>query len=60
MNQVLEGTHGFLCIFDGILVHGKTLEEHDQNFDNTLQKLQDNLTLNKDKCDFAQTGFVLF
>ena len=57
MNQVLEGTQGFLCIFDDILVHGKTLEEHDQNLDNTLKKLQEaNLTLNKDKCEFALTS----
>ena len=57
MNQVLEGTQGFLCIFYDILVHGKTLEEHDQNLDKTLQKLQEaNLTLNKDKCEFAQTS----
>ena len=57
MNQVIEGTHGFLCIFDDILVHGKTLGEHDQNLDNTLQKLQEaNLTLNKDKCESAQTS----
>ena len=57
MNQVLEGTQGFLFIFYDVLVHGKTLEEQDQNLDNTLQKLQEaNLTLNKDKCEFAQTS----
>ena len=40
MNQVLEGTQGFL-------------KEHDQNLDNTFQKLLEaNLTLNKDRCEF--------
>ena len=57
MNQVLEETQGFLCIFDDILAHEKTLEEHDQNLDNTLQKSQEAiLTLNKDKFEFAQAS----
>ena len=40
---------------DDILVFGKTIEEHDQHLEATLDKLQEaNLTLNEEKCEFSK------
>jgi hypothetical protein len=39
---------------DDIIVFGKTKNEHDQNLNNVIQRLQESsLTLNKDKCLFG-------
>ena len=41
---------------DDILVWGRTLEEHDQNFERVLNRVTDiNMTLSKEKCQFRQT-----
>ena len=55
ISQVLEGTDGALCQMDNILVHGKSVGEHNQHLEATLHKLQEaNLTLNEEKCDFSK------
>ena len=42
-------------VVDDILVHGKTLEEHNMRLRNVLHKAREiNLKLNKDKCGLAQ------
>ena len=41
---------------DGILIWGRTLEEHDHNLERVLNRVTDiNMTLSKDKCQFRQT-----
>ena len=55
IRQALEGLNGTLNISDDIIVHGKTREEHDQNLEALLNRLQEkNLTLNKNKCEFGK------
>lgn len=40
---------------DDILVHGKSVKEHDKNLETTLRKLQGaNVTLNEEKCEFSK------
>lgn len=55
ISQVLKGTDGALCQVDDILVFGKTTEEHDEQLEATLHKLQEaNLTLSEEKCEFSK------
>ena len=55
ISQVLEGTEGALCQMDDILVHDKSVKEHDKHLETTLRELQDaNLTLNEEKCEFSK------
>ena len=55
LQQVLQGLDGCKNISDDIVVYGRTESEHNQNLKKVLQRLADhNLTLNKDKCKFAQ------
>ena len=41
MDQVLQGIPGVQCILDDMIVSGKTDEEHLENLDNVLKRLQD-------------------
>lgn len=54
--QTYVGTmEGAEVIVDDILVHGKTLDEHNVRLKKILQKAREiNLKLNKEKCIFAQ------
>ena len=55
LQQVLQGLDGCKNISDDIVVYGRTESAHNQNLKRVLQRLTDhNLTLNKDKCKFAQ------
>ena len=55
MSQVLEGTDGAVCQMNDILLYGKSMGEHNQHLEATLQKLQEaNLALNEEKCEFAK------
>ena len=47
MSEALAGLSGTVCMMDDILIHGSTCEEHDQRL---------GMTLNADKCTFAQTS----
>lgn len=55
ISQVLEGREESLCQMGKILVYGKSFKECDEHLKETLCKLQEaNLTLNKEKCEFAK------
>ena len=48
-------------ISDDIIVFGKSQEEHDKNLRGVLQRLQENnLRLNKDKCEFSKTEIKFY
>lgn len=55
IHQTITGIPGVRNIYDGILVHGKTVEEHNLALIAVLQRLQDcGLTLNINKYIFFQ------
>ena len=57
MNQILAGLEGVVCHMDDILVVGVDKAQHDDRLDKVLTRLQESgLTLNPDKCHFAQTS----
>ena len=57
MSDILTDIPGVVCMMDDILIHGKTREEHDVHLRDVLNRLQDaGMTLNKEKCQFAQTS----
>lgn len=61
VRQVLEGLDGCLNISDDIIIYGSTQEEHNQNLQRVLKRLEDkNLTLNKNKCLFSQKQVKFF
>ena len=65
IQQVLQGCEGATNISDDIVVHGRSVAEHDQRLEKVLQRLEEcGLTLNADKCMFRLPqlefmGFVL-
>ena len=61
IQQVLQGCRGVRNISDDIIVFGKTRDEHDQNLETVLQRLQQsNLTLNQEKCLFGVNKLKFF
>lgn len=53
MDQVLQGIPGTQCILDDMIITGKSDEEHLENLEKVLQRLQDaGLRANKEKCEF--------
>ena len=59
--QHLQGSPGVRNMSDDIIVFGKTKNEHDQNLNNVIQRLQESsLTLNKDKCLFGVSNLTFF
>ena len=57
MSKILDNTEGVICHMDDILVHAKTLEDHDARVREVLGKLQESgLTLNDKKCQFSKTS----
>ena len=53
IQQVLQGCEGVQNIADDIIVHGPTVELHDQRLTTVLERLQERgLTLNPEKCKF--------
>ncbi len=56
MTKLLDGIEGVVCLMDDVLVHGKTLEEHNDRLHRVLSWLEESgMTLNKDKCTFSST-----
>lgn len=54
MSQVYEGLEGVEVVFDDILVHGATKEEHDSRLKTALLKSREaNVKLNDSKCKFG-------
>ena len=59
IRQVVSDIEGVLNIADDMVVHGKSIEEHDQSLHKVLQKLEEkNLTLNPMKCEFRMDKVV--
>lgn len=55
MSRILKSQAGVLNMIDDILVFGKIDEEHDQCFQQVLDRLfKAGITLNCDKCSFSQ------
>lgn len=53
INQILENCTGVHSIFDDIVVHGASQQEHDQNLEKVFQRLcEKNITFNMEKCEF--------
>ena len=51
MEELLEGLNGVECYQDDIIVHGRTVEEHDSILLTVLQRIKESgLKLNKQKC----------
>ena len=60
ISQVIADIKGVVNIADDLIVHGKTVVEHDQSLRKLLARLEEkNLTLNGEKCTFGM-GKVVF
>lgn len=56
IQQVLEGWEGAYNIHDDIIIHGRTVKEHDARLRKTFERIQQKgLTLNRDKCAFSMS-----
>ena len=54
MDSLMQGLPGVVCYLDDILVTGKTNEEHRDNLEKVLQRLEEaGVRLKKEKCVFA-------
>ena len=61
ISQVLQGLPGVLNVSDDIMMYAKSQKEHTERLKNTLQRLaENNLTLNRKKCEFAKTKMEFF
>ena len=57
MDQVLQGLPGTVCFLDDILISGRDTEEHMQNVEAVLQRLQERgFKVNREKCAFLQSS----
>jgi hypothetical protein len=43
IDQILQGLSGVHCVLDDMIFTGKNDDEHLQNLENVLQRLQDNI-----------------
>ena len=61
IRELLSGLPGCKNISDDIIVFGKGQEEHSKNLRGVLQRLKENnLRLNKDKCEFSKTEIKFY
>lgn len=59
IQQALQGCEGVRNIFDDIIVHGATIDEHDSRLRKLLDRIREKgLTLNKEKCKFRMPELV--
>ena len=59
MSKCLRDLDGVVCLMNDVLVHGKTVSEHDERLAKVLQIIQKvGMTLNKDKCQFSQKSIM--
>ena len=57
--QVIQGLQSVANMFDNLVIHGPTKEEHDRRLDIVLERLEAyGLTLNKTKCTFGVKEIV--
>ncbi|CAB4008236.1 Hypothetical predicted protein, partial [Paramuricea clavata] len=60
IRSAIEGVPGSLNISDDIIVYGSTQDEHDKHLESVLKRLrQNNLTLNKSKCEFNKSSLCI-
>jgi type IV secretory pathway VirB4 component len=60
LDQILQGLSGVQYVLDDMIISGKGDDEHLQNLENVLQKLQDNgLQGNIEKYSFLATQYSL-
>ena len=52
MDKILNNCKGVVIHMDDVLIMGNDLEEHDNNLNEVLNRIEDGMTLNKDKCKF--------
>ena len=62
MDQILQGLSGVHCVLDDMIFTEKNDDEHLQNLENVLQRLQDNIGLRAsiEKCSCLQDRVVYF
>lgn len=53
MTEIFKGLPGVVNLTGDILVFGDTEEQHDSRLTNVLDRLVQNVTLNKAKCVFS-------
>lgn len=58
--EALHGLSGVVCIADDVIIHGKSMEEHDANLEQFFKRCNEmNIKLNKDKL-MLRTDHVIF
>ena len=56
MSDILAGLEGVVCMIDDVLVHGQTMEEHNERVLAVLERIkQAGITLNFEKCEFSKS-----
>ena len=56
MSDILCGQDRVVCMMDYVLIHGQTVEEHDERLVKVLHQLENaGLTLNREKCQLSQS-----
>ena len=56
IQQVLAGCEGAYNIHDDIIIHGRSVDEHDARLKKTMERIQEKgLTLNREKCVFQMS-----
>jgi len=61
ISQVLQGIPGVLNVSDDIMIFAKSQEEHMTSLRSVLKRLsENNLTLNKKKCEFGKSKMEFF
>jgi hypothetical protein len=59
MDQLVQGLSGVQCVLDDMIITGKSDDQHLQNLENVLQRLQYNgLWANIEKCSCLQDSVV--
>jgi hypothetical protein len=59
MDQLLQGLSGVQCVLDGMIITGKSDDEHLHNLENVLQRLQyTGLRANIEKCSCLPDSVV--
>lgn len=55
MTQILEGIEGVICYFDDILVHSKSMKEHEALLTRVKKRIAESgLQLNESKCEYKK------
>ena len=59
MGKILQGLEGCEVYQDDIVIHGKSMEEHDDRLQQVLQRIEEcGIKLNREKCTFRETSIT--